>query len=95
MYAPAKAAPVVRNRYAQSALLYGAISLAANIAGLFFGFYLTGILGVYALYVGIRGLVLAMRLPGNKGIWFAIGGTVMAILSLLISVLGYVAIASH
>ena len=88
-YAPANPVPQVRNPYAQSALLYGGLSLGANIVGLFLNFYLTGILGVYALYVGIRGLAAAARLPGNKGLWLAIAGTIMAVLSLLISVLGY------
>jgi hypothetical protein len=85
-----RAAPKARNPFARSALVYGALSLGVNIVGLFLGFFLTGILAVYAIYVGIRALVLASRLPGNAGIGAAIGGLVMAVLSLGITVLGFV-----
>jgi hypothetical protein len=86
---PRTAAPKANNPVARSALIYGAISLGANIVGLFLHFFLTGILGVYALYLGVRALMLARRLPGNAGIGAAIGGLVLALLSLAITALGY------
>jgi hypothetical protein len=90
-YAPAEPTPKVKNSVARAALLYGGISLGVNIVGLFFfHFYLTGILAVYAIYLGIRALILAVRVPGNPGIGAAIGGLVMAVLSLGITVLGFV-----
>lgn len=85
-----RAAPQARNPIARSALVYGALSLGVNIVGVFVGFYLTGIMAAYAIYMGIRALLLARRLPGNAGTGAAVGGLVMAVLSLGITVLGFV-----
>jgi hypothetical protein len=90
MQAPAAApARKARNPMARAALVYGILSLGANIVGLFFGFYLTGILAVFAIYYGIRAIVYAMRLPGKAGLGLAITGIVLSGLSLAITVLGY------
>jgi hypothetical protein len=89
-YAAGRAAPKARNPLARSALIYGALSLGVNIVGVFVGFYLTGIMAAYAIYMGIRALRLGSRVPGNPGSGEAIGGLVMAVLSLGISVLGFV-----
>jgi hypothetical protein len=75
---------------ARTALIYGAISLGANIVGFFFGIFLTGFLAAYAIYYGIRALIYGSRAPGNPGIGMAVGGTIMAVLSLLITILGFV-----
>jgi hypothetical protein len=89
-YPPVRATPKARNPLARSALIYGALSLGVNIVGFFVGFFLTGILAAYAIYMGIRALMLASRVPGNPGMGAAVGGLVMAVLSLGITVLGFV-----
>ncbi|HEV2236791.1 MAG TPA: hypothetical protein VGR57_09050 [Ktedonobacterales bacterium] len=89
-YAPGRAAPQARNPLARSALIYGGLSLVVNIVSVFFGFFLTGIMAAYAIYMSIRALRLASRLPGSPGIGAAVGGLVMAVLSLGITVLGFV-----
>lgn len=78
-----------KNTAAVRALIYGALSLGVNIVGLFVGFYLTGVLAVYAIYMSIRAMVVASRLPEKAGIGMAIGGLAMALLSLGITVLGF------
>jgi hypothetical protein len=88
-YAPGKAVSRAKNPLARSALIYGGLSLGVNIVGFFIGFYLTGILAAYAIYLGIRALRLASRLPDTPGTGAAVGGLVMAILSLGITVLGF------
>lgn len=88
MYAQPKPAKE-KNAAAVRALIYGALSLGVNIVGLFVGFYLTGILAVYAIFMSIRAMVVASRLPGKAGIGMAIGGLAMALLSLGITVLGF------
>lgn len=93
-YAPAQAKPKARNPMARAALTYGAISLGVNIVGFFFGIFLTGILAVYAIYYGIRALIYGSHAPGNPGIGMAVGGTIMAFLSLCITILGFV-LRSH
>jgi hypothetical protein len=76
--------------YPELTLIYGALSLGANIVGLFFGFFLTGILAVFTIYYAIRALVYAGKLPGKEGTGMAIAGMVLAVLSLLITILGFV-----
>lgn len=88
-YGAAQPRPKATNPYARGAILYGAIALGANVIGLFLHFFLTGILAVYAIYMGIRALIAAGRMHGNPGIGLAIGGTVMAVLSILLTILGY------
>jgi hypothetical protein len=88
-YAQPQAKPKAKNPMARAALIYGALSLGVNIVGLFLGFYLTGILAVYAIYAGIRALIAATKLPGNAGIGASVGGLIMALLSLAITVLGF------
>lgn len=83
--------PKAQNPLATRALVYGALSLGANIVGLFIGFYLTGIAAAFTIYYSIRALVYAGKLPGKEGTGPAIAGLVLALLSLLISLLGYVA----
>jgi hypothetical protein len=82
-----------KNTMAVTALAYGGISFVVNLIGLFVGFYLTGIFAVFALYYGIRAIVRSMKLPGNAGIGMAIGGIVLSVLSLGITVLGYASVA--
>ena len=84
----------MKNTAARSALIYGALSLGVNIVGLFFNFFLTGILAVYAIYIGFRAISLASRLPGRPGMGAAVGGLAMAVLSLLITILGFASRAS-
>jgi hypothetical protein len=71
---------------ARTALVYGGISLGINIVAFFLGYYIVGLLAVYAIYYGIRALISASRLPGNPGIGMAVGGTIMAFLSLCLTV---------
>ncbi|HEV7126026.1 MAG TPA: DUF4190 domain-containing protein [Ktedonobacterales bacterium] len=87
-YGAPQVRPRARNPLARTALIYGAISLGVNIVGAILGFYLIGLLAVYAIYTGIRALMLASRTPGNPGLGMAIGGLVMGVLSALISLAG-------
>lgn len=59
--------------------------------GLLFGVYLTDIWAAFSIYYSIRALVYAGKLPGKEGPGLAIGGLVLAVLSLLITILGYAA----
>jgi hypothetical protein len=89
-YAPATAKPLAKNPMARSALGTGALSLGLNVVGVFFHFYLTGIMAAYAIYFAIRALAYAARHPEHPGIGAAIGGLIMAVLSLGITILGFV-----
>ncbi len=89
-FAGAQARPKARNPLATRALIYGALSLGVNIVGLFLGYFLTGIAAAFTIYYSIRALVYAGKLPGKEGTGAAIAGLVLAVLSLLISIVGYV-----
>jgi hypothetical protein len=75
------------NTYASQALLWGGIALVASIVALFFGYYLIGILTLYAFYVSIRGLVRAFGLRTHAGLISSIFGLFFSLLSLLVTLL--------
>lgn len=85
-YGAVRTRPKARNPLARAALIYGAISLGINIIASFFGYTIVGFLALYAIYIGIRALIAAGRTPGNPGILPAIGGMVLSVLSLLVTI---------
>jgi hypothetical protein len=84
----AQAAPADEiNVYATQALIVGGISLGISIVGLFSGYYFIGFLGLYALYVSIRGLITAFGLRTHAGLISSIFGLFFSLLSLLVTLL--------
>src|SRR5262245_60442654 len=79
--------PKESNSYASQALIWGGISLAVAIAGFFLGFYGIGVLGLYATYLSIRGLITAFGLRTYAGLISSIFGLFMSLLSLLVTLL--------
>jgi hypothetical protein len=75
------------NTYASQALIWGGISLFISIVGFFVGFYLIGVLGLYAIYVSIRGLITAFGLRTHAGLIASIFGLFFSVLSLLVTLL--------
>ena len=54
-----------------------------SIVALFFGYYLIGVLVLYALYAPIRGLITAFGLRTHAGLISSIFGSSFSLLSLL------------
>lgn len=73
----------VKNPLATRALVYGIISFVVFVAIFFTNFIILATWGLYAIYYAIRGLVLATKLPGHKGIVPSVVGLLLSILSLL------------
>jgi hypothetical protein len=75
------------NSYASQALLWGGISLVIAIAGFFLGYYFIGVLGLYAIYLAMRGLITAFGLRTHAGLISSIFGLFFSLLSLLVTLL--------
>jgi hypothetical protein len=75
------------NVYAKQAIILGPISLAISVIALFFGYYVVGVLGLYAIYVSIRGLIAAFGLRTHAGLISSIFGLFFSLLSLLVTLL--------
>jgi hypothetical protein len=65
----------------------GGIALAISIVAFFFGYYVVGLLGLYAIYVSIRGLITAFGLRTHAGLVSSIVGLFISLLSLLVTLL--------
>jgi hypothetical protein len=87
-YSPPAVPVKENNAYASQALLWGGISLVVSTVALFFGYVVFGVLGLYALYVSIRGLIIAFGLRTHAGLISSIVGLFFGILSLLITLFG-------
>jgi hypothetical protein len=84
----AQAAPVNEiNVYATQSLIVGGISLGLSLVALFSGYYFIGVLGLYAIYVSIRGLITAFGLRTHAGLIPSILGLFFSLLSLLVTLL--------
>jgi hypothetical protein len=90
---------VVKNPLATRALIYGIISFVLFVAVFFTNYIILATFGLYAIYYAIRGLALATRLPGHKGIIPSIFGLLLSVLSVLgtigIIILNAMLSASH
>jgi hypothetical protein len=75
------------NTYATQSLIVGGISLVISIVAFFFGYYIVGVLGLYAIYVSIRGLITAFGLRTHAGLIASIFGLFFSLLSLLVTLL--------
>ena len=75
------------NPYARQAIILGPIVCAISIVALFFGYYATGILALYALYASIRGLITAFGLRTHAGLISSIFGLFFSLLSFLVTLL--------
>jgi hypothetical protein len=81
----APARPKETNPYAGQAIIYGAISLVVVIVAFFLNYYIVGFLALYAVYAGIRGLIVGIQKPTRPGIFLSIAGLLMSLLSVLIT----------
>ena len=86
-YAAPAATVKERNAYATQSLVVGGISLVISIVAFFFGYYIVGVLGLYAIYLSIRGLVTAFGLRTHAGLIASIFGLFLSLLSLLVTLL--------
>ncbi|HEX3272028.1 MAG TPA: hypothetical protein VHR15_15365 [Ktedonobacterales bacterium] len=86
-YSPPAVPVKENNAYASQSLLWGGISLAISIVGFFFGFYVIGVLGLYAIYLSIRGLIRAFGLRTHAGLISSVFGLFLSVLSLLVTLL--------
>lgn len=84
---PIQPSAQVQNPYGLQALAYGGGSLVLGIIAALLGYYLIGIVAIYAIYIGIRGLILGFRLPNYTGVWQSALGLVLALLSLVLTIL--------
>jgi len=83
------AAPVKEtNVYARQSLIYGAVVFVITIVALIFGKVLIGVLALFVIYTGIRGLITAFGLRTHAGLVSSIFGLFFGVLSLLITLLG-------
>jgi hypothetical protein len=73
------------NVYATRAIIVGAISLVVSIVAFFLGYYIVGVLGLYAIYLSIRGLITAFGLRTHAGLVSSIFGLFFSLLSLLVT----------
>jgi hypothetical protein len=87
-YNPPAVAVKETNVYARQSLIYGAAVFVITIVALIFGRVLIGVLALYVIYVGIRGLITAFSLRTHAGLISSIFGLFFGILSLLITLLG-------
>jgi len=71
------------NAYARQAIILGGVSLVISIVAFFFGYYVVGLLALYAIYASIRGLVAAFGLRTHAGLVSSIFGLFLSLLSLL------------
>jgi hypothetical protein len=76
------------NVYARQSLIYGAVVLVITIVALIFGKVLIGVLALFVIYAGIRGLITAFGLRTHAGLVSSIFGLFFGVLSLLITLLG-------
>jgi hypothetical protein len=86
-YSPPAVPIKENNAYASQALLWGGISLFISIVGFFVGFYLIGLLALYAIYASVRGLIAAFGLRMHAGLIPSIFGLFFSLLSLLVTLL--------
>lgn len=82
---PAPALP--RNPYASTALLYGVVSVGITIGAALLGYYAFGLLSLYSLYFGIRGVATASHLRGHTGLIPSILGLLLSAGALLLTAL--------
>jgi hypothetical protein len=75
------------NAYARQAIILGGVSLVISIVAFFFGYYVVGLLALYAIYASIRGLVAAFGLRTHAGLVSSIFGLFLSLLSLLVTLL--------
>jgi hypothetical protein len=75
-----------RNSYGTMAVIWGAISLVVSIVALALGYYIIGTIGLYAIYLGIRGIIVGGKLPSHKGLVLAILGLALGILTVLLNI---------
>lgn len=82
-YAVPQPRPAVKNPLATRALIYGIISFVLFVAIFFTNYIVLATFGLYAIYYAIRGLILATKLPGHKGIVLSVFGLLLSLLSVL------------
>jgi hypothetical protein len=76
------------NVYARQSLIYGAAVFVITIVALILGKVLIGVLALFVIYAGVRGLIAALGLRTHAGLVSSIFGLFFGILSLLITLLG-------
>jgi hypothetical protein len=86
-YSPPAVPVKETNVYARQAIILGPIVCVISIIAFFFGYYATGILALYAIYAGIRGLITAFGLRTHAGLISSIFGLFFGLLSLLVTLL--------
>lgn len=82
-YAAPQPRPAAKNPLAIRALIYGIISFILFVAIFFTNYIVLATFGLYAIYYAIRGLILATKLPGHKGIVPSVFGLLLSLLSVL------------
>jgi hypothetical protein len=82
----APARPKETNEYAVQAISFGAIALVVVVVAAFLGYYIVGFLALYAVYAGIRGLIVGIQKPTHPGLILSILGLLMSLLSVLLTV---------
>ncbi|HEY7022645.1 MAG TPA: hypothetical protein VH349_16130 [Ktedonobacterales bacterium] len=87
-YSPPAVPAKESNAYASQALISGVVLLVITIVALILGRVLIGVLAIYVIYVGARGLITAFGLRTHAGLISSIFGLFFGILSLLITLLG-------
>src|SRR5262249_7267217 len=81
----APARPTETNAYAVQAISYGAIALVVVVVAAILGYYIVGFLALYAVYAGIRGLIVGIQKPTHPGLILSILGLVMSLLAVLLT----------
>jgi hypothetical protein len=76
-----------RNPYASKSLIWGGVALVISIVAFFLGYYFVGLLGLYAIYVSIRGLITAFGLRTHAGLISSIFGLFLSLLAFLVTLL--------
>jgi hypothetical protein len=74
---------LIKNPYATRSLIYGILSFIAMLVSLFSTTVWIGLVGLYAIYYSFKGISLANKLPGRKGLAPSIIGLVLSILGVV------------
>ena len=82
----APARPKETNPYARQAIIYGVLALVVVIVAFFLNYYIVGVLALYAVYAGIRGIIVGIQKPTHPGLILSIVGLLLSLLSVLITI---------
>jgi hypothetical protein len=81
------------NEYAIQAISFGAIAFVVVIVAALLGYYIVGFLALYAVYAGIRGLIIGIQKPTHPGLVLSILGLLLSLLAVLLTV-GIIALSA-